>query len=87
MVQFSYHWYYADSWPTSHGLQGHLHFSLYASTFAMLPVCSIFGRPCVRTYKAKEGALIHALLYTSDVLGYTIGDVYYTDYVMAHNNQ
>jgi hypothetical protein len=43
------------------------------------PLCSFYGRPCARSCKARESALIHALLNLNDVLGYTIRDVRYMD--------
>jgi hypothetical protein len=75
MDQLGYFWYYAGSRPISHGLQGHLHFSLGPSPFELPPVCSIVCRPCARSCEAKESALIYAFMYLNDVLWYTIGDV------------
>jgi len=75
--------YYVGSRPTSLRLQGHMHFALHSSPFAMSPIYLIFHRAYVR--EAKE-CLIHALMYLNDMLGYRIGDVHYTEDVMAHNN-
>jgi hypothetical protein len=81
--QLGYCWYHASSRSTSHGLQGRVHFALGDSLFAVPRVCLIVGRPCAHPCQAKKSALIHALIYLNDVLRYIIGDVHYTDYVMA----
>lgn len=71
--QLRYRWYYACLRPTSHGLQGHLHFALCPSPFVVPPICLIFGRLCARSCESKESALIHVLMYLNVVLGYTLG--------------
>ena len=45
------------------GLQGYVNFAIGDSLFLQL--------------EARESALIHSLIYISDVLDYTIGDVRY----------
>jgi hypothetical protein len=52
--QLRYRWYYACLRPTSHGLQGHLHFALCPSPFVVPPICLIFGRLCARSCESKE---------------------------------
>lgn len=62
-----------------------MHFALDLTPFATPPICSIIGRPCVRTFETKE-CLIHALMYLNGVLGIELG-MFTTWNVMAHNNQ
>jgi len=64
------------------GLQGYMNFAVGDSLFAVPPTYSFYGRPCARFFVARESTLIHSLIYISDVLGYTIGDVRYTDYLI-----
>jgi hypothetical protein len=75
-------WYYI-CWLKAHlkWTIGSFAFCLDPSIVTILSVCSNVGRSCSWTCEAKESELIHMLLYINDVLGYTTGDVEYTDYV------
>jgi hypothetical protein len=56
----------------------------YAVQFTVLRVKHRID-PCAWPCEARKGALMHALIYSNGLLGYTIGDIH-TDYIMQHNN-
>jgi len=41
----------------------------------------------MNTSVPKEFALIHSLIYISDVLGYTTGDIRYMDYLILRGER
>ena len=55
------------------GLQGYVNFAIGDSLFLQL--------------EARESALIHSLIYIIRVLGYTIGDLRYTNYLILQGEE
>ena len=47
---------------------------------------TIYGKALPRRSEAKDIALIRALIFIDDTLGYKIGDVKYVDYLLLRNN-
>ena len=61
-------------------LQAHLTFyRLFYLTSS--PWFEIYGSACDRPCEALESALIHALVYIDEVLGFMIGDLSYVAYL------
>jgi len=50
------------------------------------PMFTIYGKALPRRSEAKDSALIRALIFIDDALGYKIGDVKYVDYLLLRNN-
>ena len=50
------------------------------------PMFTIYGKALPRRSEAKDSALIRALIFIDDALGYKIGDVKYVDYLLFRNN-
>ena len=50
------------------------------------PMFTIYGKALPRRSEAKDSALIRALIFIDDALGYKIGDVNYVDYLLLRNN-
>jgi hypothetical protein len=47
---------------------------------------TIYGKALPRRCEEKESALIHALFFINESLGYKIGDVHYIKYYLLVNN-
>jgi len=45
------------------GLQGYMNFAVGDSPFTVPPACSFYGKPCARSFEARQTALIHLLIY------------------------
>ena len=50
------------------------------------PMFTIFNKALPRRSEANDSALIRALIFIGDALGYKIGDVKYVDYLLLRNN-
>ena len=50
------------------------------------PMFTIYGKALPRRSEAKDSALIRALNFNDDALGYKIGDVNYVQYLLLANN-
>ena len=50
------------------------------------PMFIIYGEALPRRSETKDNALIRALIFIDDALGYKIGDVNYVDYLLLRNN-
>ena len=50
------------------------------------PMFTIYGKTLPRRSEAKDSALIRALIFIDDALGYKIGAVKYVDYLLLRNN-
>ena len=46
----------------------------------------IYGEALPRRSETKDNALIRALIFIDDALGYKISDVKYVDYLLLQNN-
>ena len=47
---------------------------------------TIYGKTLRRRCEAKDNALIRALIFIDQTLGYNIGDVNYVQYLLLANN-
>ena len=45
------------------------------------PLIDICSSICGRHWEAEESALVHAIVYFDEILGWTIGDLNYTSYL------
>ena len=61
------------------------HLSFYRAHEFNYILFEIYGSPCDRACEAKESALIHALVYFSEVLDFKIGDFNYINYLRKKN--
>ena len=67
---------------------------LYQSSYKFLttpeptaePMFTVYGKAPPRRSEAKDSALIRALIFIDDALGYKIGDVNYVQYLLLRNN-
>ena len=50
------------------------------------PMFTIYDKALPHRSEAKDSALIRALIFIDDALGYKIGDVKYVDYLLLRNN-
>ena len=50
------------------------------------PMFTIYGKALPRRSEAKDRALIRALIFIDETLGYKIGDVNYVQYLLLRNN-
>ena len=50
------------------------------------PMFTIYGKALPRRSEVKDSALIRALIFIDDALGYKIGDVKYVDYLLLWYN-
>ena len=50
------------------------------------PMFTIYGKALPLRSEAKDNALIRALIFIDNALGYKIGDVKYVDYLLLRNN-
>ena len=50
------------------------------------PMFTIHGKALLRRSETKNNALICALIFIDDALGYKIDDVKYVDYILLQNN-
>jgi len=48
---------------------------------------SVLGRALDTIHEAYESALVHALIYIDEGLGYNIGDLNYNDYIHVRNRR
>jgi hypothetical protein len=48
------------------------------------PLLTIVSRPCLRSCKARESALVHTLLHITNGLYYDINDLHYAKYIVRH---
>ena len=71
---------------TREGLyQGSFKFQTMPSPTAE-PMFTVYGKAPPRRSEAKDSALIRALIFIDDALGYKIGDVNYVQYLLLQNN-
>jgi hypothetical protein len=86
MDKLGYHWY---EYGTPHTREGLYHSSIEVrstSFHAAELMFIIYGKALPRKCEAKKSALIHALFFIDESLGYKIGDVHYVKYLLLANN-
>ena len=75
-----YEWQFAGPTTTTHGFQEHVLVTRVSASPRHL--LTVVGRPCARSYEARESALVNTLLYITDGLAYEINDVHYNYYMI-----
>ena len=75
-----YKWEYGGHVLTSEGIQVKI---LVTRSEGSRPMLIVVSRPCERSCKARESALVNALRYISDILAYEMNDLHLSEYVVV----
>jgi hypothetical protein len=86
MHKLDYHWCKSGTPRTREGLHQTSIEDRSTSFHAVEPIFTIYGKALPRRCEAKESALIVALFFIDESLGYKIGDVHYVKYLLLANN-
>jgi hypothetical protein len=91
MYALGYDWKYADEYSTriTKGFQKKLLVTKRGSSdppTSQAPLTIISG-PCACTFEARESALFNALDYVSDICGYHVGDLHFTELVIQESQR
>jgi hypothetical protein len=86
-----YDWKYADDLTTCtmEGFQEKLLVTKRASSDPLTsqPPLTVVSRPCAHTFTTRESALFNALEYVSDICGYHISDLHFTDLIIRESQR
>ena len=74
-----YNWEYGDPVETSEGIHEKI---LVTRREGSQPYLIIVSRPCERSCKARESALVNTLRYITHILAYKINDLHFSKYMV-----
>jgi hypothetical protein len=77
LEKLGYHWYELGIPCTNEGLHQTSIEVRSTPSPTVEPMFTIYGKALPRRYEAKDSALIRALIFIDESLGYNIGDVNY----------
>ena len=83
-TQLGYQWEMHGDCRTGRKFQNHISFHLTPDS---PPMFSVLGRAIDVIHEVYESALVHALIYIDEGLGYNIGDLNYNDYIHVRNRR
>jgi hypothetical protein len=86
LEKLGYHWYKSGTPRTREGLYQTSIEVRSTPSSAAEPMFMIYGKALPRRCEAKDSALIRALIFIDESLGYKIGDVNYVQYLLLVNN-
>jgi hypothetical protein len=84
--KLGYHWYEPGTPCIREGLYQAFIEVRSTSFHAAEPIFIIYGKALSHRCEAKKSALIYALFFINESLGYRIGDVHYVKYLLLANN-
>jgi hypothetical protein len=86
MDKLGYHWYESGT-PRTRESMYQTSIEVRSTLFHVAePMFTIYGKALPCRCEAKESALIRALFFIDESLGYKIGDVHYVKYLLLANN-
>ena len=86
LEKLGYHWYEGGTPRTREGLhQTSIEVRSMPSPTTE-PMFTVYGKALHRRCETKDSALIRALIFIDQTLGYKIGDVKYAQYLLLANN-
>jgi hypothetical protein len=86
LEKLGYHWYESATPRTSEGMyQTSIDFQSTHPPTAK-PMFTVYGKALPHRCEERDSALIRALIFIDESLGYKIGDVIYVQYLLLKNN-